>query len=216
MAAFKPFSAIDFIVSMGAGLGVSHGISKSTGKKPVVLIGDSTFFHAGIPALINLVYNKSDLLLVILDNRTTAMTGHQPHPGVGITGMGEETKVLKIEDIVKACGVEQLAIVNIYNLRELIAKIKELYSLRGISVVIAKGECRLLMIRKWARKGVAVPKFEIIDQSPDLEILKEYGCPAIRKNSRGEYYVKESLCWGCAICPQLFPEQIKLKYKTSK
>ncbi len=215
MAASPAFRMSDFIVSMGAGIGVSHGISKSSGEKPVILIGDSTFFHAGIPALINLVYNKSDVLLVILDNRTTAMTGHQPHPGVGITGLGEETKILKIEEVVQACGVEQFAVINAYNLKESISKIQQLYQQKGVSVVISKGDCRLLVVRKLARSGAAIPKFEIIKQGPELEKLKNYGCPAIRK-SAGKYFIKENLCWGCGACAQLFPENIKPKIKSGK
>jgi indolepyruvate ferredoxin oxidoreductase alpha subunit len=208
MAALPPFKMSDYVVSMGAGVGLAHGISKVGGIKPVALIGDSTFFHAGIPALMNLVYNKSNVLVVILDNRTTAMTGHQPHPGVGITGMGEETKALKIEELVKACGVEQVAVINVYNLKESISKIKELYTLPGVSVIVAKGECRLLFVRNLARKGLPIPKFEIVKQSPDLEKLKDYNCPAIRKNKNG-YYIDKRFCWGCSACYQIFPENIR-------
>ncbi len=211
LGALSPISMSDFNAAMGAGTGISHGIAKATKSKPVVFIGDSTFFHAGIPALINLVYNKSNILLVILDNRITAMTGHQPNPGVGVTGMGEEAKSLKIEDIVRACQVDRLEVTNAYNLRDSLPKFKELYQTPGVSVAVVKGDCRLLTIRKMARARMAIPKFEIIKQAPELENLKEFGCPAIRKDEKGRYFIDQVLCWGCSFCSQIFPENIKVK-----
>jgi indolepyruvate ferredoxin oxidoreductase alpha subunit len=199
-----PNNILDFVSCMGASIGISHGISK-TGEKPIAFIGDSTFFHAGIPGLINAVYNKGNLLLIILDNKTTAMTGHQPHPGVGLTGMSEETKSLAIEDIAKACGVEDVRVVNAYNIEEFVTAIKDLYSLPGVGVIVAKGECRLQTVRKLARSGARIPKFEFFEQ-PDEERAKEleaFGCPAIRK--RGEiFYIDKNLCWGCGACTQIF------------
>ena len=199
-----PNNILDFVSCMGASIGISHGISK-TGEKPIAFIGDSTFFHAGIPALINAVHNKGNLLVVILDNRTTAMTGHQPHPGVNLTGMGEETKAIAIEDIVKACGVENVKVVNAYNIEEFIKTAKEFYSLPGVSVIVAKGECRLQAVRKLARSGAKIPKFEFVEQ-PDEEKAKEleaFGCPAIRKRN-GVFYIDKNLCWGCGTCTQIF------------
>jgi indolepyruvate ferredoxin oxidoreductase alpha subunit len=205
-----PNNILDFVSCMGASIGISHGISK-TGEKPIAFIGDSTFFHAGIPALINAVYNKGNLLVIILDNKTTAMTGHQPHAGVGLTGMGEETKAIAIEDIVKACGVENVKVVNAYNLEEFIKTVKELYSSPGVSVIVSKGECRLQTVRRLARSGIKIPKFEFAEQ-PDEEKAKEleaFGCPAIRKR-KGIFYIDKNLCWGCGTCVQIF-EGIKAK-----
>jgi indolepyruvate ferredoxin oxidoreductase alpha subunit len=141
IGAYPPAKMLDYVVSMGAGTGVAHGISKSTQKKTIAFIGDSTFFHAGIPALINAVFNKSNVLIVALDNRCTAMTGHQPHPGTGLTGQDEKTKELKIEEIAKACGADNVETINVYNQKEAIAKIKEISKKQGVSVLIAKGEC---------------------------------------------------------------------------
>ncbi len=200
LGSLPPFKMSDFIVAMGAGIGVSYGISKATDEKPVIFIGDSTFFHAGLPALINLVWHDGNVLVIILDNKITAMTGGQPHPG----------EVIKIEDLMKACGVKSYEITNVYNLKETSEKIKKLYSQKGVSVLIAQGECRLLKIRKLARQGVVWPRFEIIKQSPKLEELKNFSCPAIRKK-KGKYLIDENLCWGCGFCQQLFPENIKIK-----
>ncbi|MEM5773265.1 MAG: indolepyruvate ferredoxin oxidoreductase subunit alpha [Candidatus Aenigmatarchaeota archaeon] len=202
---FPPISQQDFFVSMGASMSISQGIERATKQKPVVFIGDSTFFHAGIPGLINAAHNKSNLLVVVLDNRTTAMTGHQPHPGVALTGMGEETKALAIEDIAKACGVENVRIVNAFNLEEFTKVAKELYSLPGVSLIVARGECRLQTVRKLARSGAKIPKFEFVEQ-PDEEKAKElkaFGCPAIRLKDES-FYIDQNLCWGCGVCTQIF------------
>jgi len=202
---FPPISQQDFFLSMGASMSVSQGIERATKQKPVVFIGDSTFFHAGIPGLINAVHNKSNLLVVVLDNRTTAMTGHQPHPGVALTGMGEETKALAVEEIAKACGVENVKVVNAFNLEEFIKTAKELYSMQGVGVIVAKGDCRLQTVRSMARKGLKIPKFDFVEQ-PNLEKAKDienFGCPAIRKKD-GKFYIEKNLCWGCGVCAQVF------------
>jgi len=208
----SPINEQDFIVSMGSSIGISHGIVKSTKEKPVVFLGDSTFFHATLPGLINAVYNKSNMLVIVLDNRTTAMTGHQPHPGTGMTGMGEESKTLVIEDIARACGVENVKVVNSFNISEFTDAVKEFYALPGVSLIVARGECRLQAVRKMARKGIKIPKFEVVAQ-PDDEKYKElemFACQAIRKDG-GKIYIDQDLCWGCGVCAQIFPEGIKLK-----
>ncbi|MEM7821495.1 MAG: indolepyruvate ferredoxin oxidoreductase subunit alpha [Candidatus Aenigmatarchaeota archaeon] len=204
---FPPIEATDFVFSMGASEGISHGIRKVSEQKTIAFIGDSTFFHAGLPGLINIIYNKSNPLIIILDNKVTAMTGHQPHPGSGVTGVGEKTKEIKIEDIVKACGVENLAIVNPFNLKEMKEKVKEFIEKNEASVIISRKECRLTAIRKMRKEGISIPKFEI-----DKNIcnrcgicLKEFGCPAIKK-TEGNFIIDEELCTGCGVCIQVCPQ----------
>jgi indolepyruvate ferredoxin oxidoreductase alpha subunit len=126
---------------MGAGVGISHGIAKSNNKKVVAFIGDSTFFHAGIPALINAVFNKSNILIVVLDNRCTAMTGHQPNPDSGVNGVGDISKEIRIENIAKSCGADNVEVINVYDLQNSIKTIKEISEKSGVSVIVAKGEC---------------------------------------------------------------------------
>jgi indolepyruvate ferredoxin oxidoreductase alpha subunit len=207
-----PINEQDFCISMGASIGVSHGISKSTKDKPVVFIGDSTFFHASIPGLINAVYNKGNMLVIVLDNRTTAMTGHQPHPGTGATGMGEESKILVIEDVAKACGIENIKVVNAFNVNEFTKAVKEFYELPGVSLIVARGECRLQTVRKMTRKGIKIPKFEFVDQknAKKIEELRVLGCPALRKEG-GRFYIDQNICWGCGVCAQIYPEGIKAR-----
>lgn len=147
IAANPPHFLQDYLFCMGASIGIAHGIKKSTKEKVIALIGDSTFFHAGIPALINTVFNKSNPLIIVLDNRTTAMTGHQPHPGMGKTGMAEETEEIKIENIVQACGVKNWKVIDPQNFSEMTSTIKEFLNKEKVSVIIARRICALLAKR---------------------------------------------------------------------
>ena len=120
-----PLSMADFLICMGSSISTAAGISRATGQKVVAFIGDSTFFHSGLPALVNAVHQKHDFLLVILDNGTTAMTGHQPHPGVSLIPPGYPGEHVPIQRVVKALGVEQLWVVNPYKYKESLAATKE-------------------------------------------------------------------------------------------
>jgi len=134
MAGLPPYNLQDYLLCMGSSLGIAHGIRKSTEQKVIALIGDSTFFHAGIPALINAVYNKSNPLIIVMDNRITAMTGDQPNPG------GE----IKIEEIAKACGVKNVKVLDPINAKELEEIIREFLRKEEVSVIVARRICALL------------------------------------------------------------------------
>ncbi len=200
---FEPFRMQDFVLSMGASLGVTHGIRKVSNQKAVVFIGDSTFFHAGMPGLANMKYNDPKVLVVVMDNGITAMTGHQPHPGTGYTGMGEKANPIMIEDVVKSFGIKNVRVVNSFSQRELQKAVKELDSKPGVSVLISRGMCRLLMKKMLKRKGKRFPVFRII-QGRGLEVLDKFACPAIRKKG-GKYYINPEACWGCSVCSQIVP-----------
>ena len=152
LAGYPPHNTQDYEFAMGAGLGISHGVAKSTNQKVITLMGDGTFFHAGIPALINTVYNKSNPLLIVLDNRITAMTGHQKNPGMGQDLMGEPSEELQIADIVKACGVKNIKVLDPSNMQELDLTIKEFLTKDTVSVIICKLICALLAKRQAAAK----------------------------------------------------------------
>ncbi len=206
---FSPLEMQDFVVSMGASVGIGHGISKTTGEKPVIFIGDSAFFHAGMPALLNLVYNKADALVIIVDNRWTAMTGHQPNPNTGINAMQEEAKSVDIAEIAKALKADFVKSSNVYSFDQLCNDIKEAYAVKGVSVLVANGECRLVVVRNAARKGIMLPKFEIVKQDSKLEELKNFGCPAIQKED-GKWFIDKDICWGCTVCKQIVPSCIEI------
>jgi indolepyruvate ferredoxin oxidoreductase alpha subunit len=207
----------DFTVSMGASEGFAHGIKKVSGQNVIVFIGDSTFFHAGIPPLINAAYNKSNPVIVVLDNRITAMTGHQPNPGMGITAMGEKTKEIMIETMAKACGVDTANVktVDPYNFKATFDAIKSALDKKQLSVIVARRECQLLAIRKKLREGIEIQKFEIdaaVCKKCGL-CLRQFGCPAIHMEGRN-YVIDDVLCTGCSVCMQVCPSKaIKPKAK---
>jgi indolepyruvate ferredoxin oxidoreductase alpha subunit len=142
----------DYLYCMGSSVGVGHGISKMAphqknggGQKVICFVGDSSFFHAGIPALINTVFNKSNPLIIILDNRTTAMTGHQPHPGVGKKPEEDGVEPIRIEEIVRACGVKNVRVIDqVANQKEFEKTLKEFLKKDEVSVIIARHICALL------------------------------------------------------------------------
>lgn len=151
IAALKPHNLYDYVSCMGSSAGIAHGVAKATqgNNKSIAFMGDSTFFHAGIPAVINAVFNKSNPLLIISDNRITAMTGHQPNPGTGRTGMGEVSTEIKIEDIVKACGVKYVKVLDPEDqFNEMVSAIKEFYKLNEVSVIVSRRICALLAKRQ--------------------------------------------------------------------
>ncbi len=126
----------DYLSCMGSSVGIAHGIKKTSKQKLISFVGDSSFFHSGIPALINTVFNRSNPLIIILENQTTAMTGHQPHPGAPISQEG-----VKIEDIVRACGVKNLKVIDPINQKEFIQTVKSFLDKPEVSVIISKKPC---------------------------------------------------------------------------
>jgi indolepyruvate ferredoxin oxidoreductase alpha subunit len=210
---YPPYNTQDWVISMGASEGVAHGIKKVSDHPVIAFVGDSTFLHAGIPALINMVYNNSNLLVIALDNRWTAMTGHQPNPSMGITGMGKHAKEIKIEEVAKACGIEHVAVVNPFNVIETIKKIKEFLKKPSPSLIVSRGECRLQFMRRARKKGIKIPGFEI-DQNLCTKCgtcLYEFGCLAIQRKEEN-YVIDPVECWGCSVCVQICPAKaIKVK-----
>ncbi len=202
---FEPFHTQDFIFSMGASMGVTHGIRKVSDQKAVIFIGDSTFFHNGMPGLVNLRYNDPDVLVVIMDNNITAMTGHEPHPGTGRTAMGEPREPVKIEDVVRGMGIKNVRVVNAFNQKELQKAVKELTSKHGVNVIVSRGMCRLLFKKMMKRKGQQLPVFEIDPKNKkNLSVIDRFACPAFVKKS-GKYIIDPDRCWGCSVCSQITP-----------
>lgn len=206
LSIFPPYEMADFILSMGANASVVHGIKKVSNQKAVIFLGDSTFFHAGMPGVLNTVFNKSNPLIIILDNRYTAMTGHQPHPGTGKTGMGDKTVAVKIEDIVRSYGIKNVKVVDPFNVKAMKQAVKEFLDSNELSVIVAKRECQLMATRRKKKLGIKIPKFEI-DQSKCKRCGKclELGCPAIYVAKDGSYHIDSNLCTGCSVCSQICP-----------
>ncbi|MET1124097.1 MAG: indolepyruvate ferredoxin oxidoreductase subunit alpha [Archaeoglobaceae archaeon] len=202
----RPFEGVDITICMGASVGVSNGLAHTIKEPIIATIGDSTFIHAGIPALINAVYNGAKFVLVILDNATTGMTGHQPHPGTGVRGCGEVGKAVKVEDIARGCGVEFVEVVNPYNVRRMIDTLKRALKHDGVAVVVARQPCAILWARERRRKGRLVT-FQIGENcSLCLECVSSFNCPAIVFD--GEVVeIDKSLCVGCGVCARICPHR---------
>lgn len=197
----KPLEAVDITICMGASIGVANGLSHVLKDKIIATIGDSTFLHAGIPALINAVYNNARFVLVILDNATTGMTGHQPHPGTGIRACGEKGKRVSIEEIVKACGVEFVEIVNPYNVRRTIEVLRRAVAHEGVAVVIARQPCAILWARERKKAGKIVPLTVTEDCDLCMECVNTFACPALVYD--GKVRIDETMCVGCGVCAQI-------------
>ena len=194
----KPLDMVDTCLCMGAGITIAQGLSRmEPDKKQIAFIGDSTFFHTGIAGILNAAYNETDITVVILDNSTTAMTGHQPHPGTGQTMMGDISEKIDIEALVKACGVKCVKTANPLNLKEAVAAVQEAVAFSGVSAVIFRSPCIALF-----KPAV---KMEIQDSCINCKkCIREIGCPAIMADG-GKVRIEPSLCYGCGLCSQICP-----------
>ncbi len=206
-----PLSSGDFLICMGSSVGTGCGFSKVTNKKAISYIGDSTFFHSGIPGLINAVFNNHDITLVILDNHTTAMTGHQPHPGVDM----KELKLdgfnrVSIESVVRGIGVGHVAVIRPYNVRKSIEAIREALAYKGVSVVIARQSC-VLMDR--SLKKLKGKPFRVSNRCKNhRNCINELGCPAFYIEDN-KVRINAALCTGCGVCAQVCPEHAIIPVK---
>ena len=188
---------IDTCLCMGAGITVGTGVSRFEKKDVVSIIGDSTFFHTGIPGLINAVYNKSNQVISILDNRTTAMTGHQPHPGTGMNVKGEKTTNIDLKKLVEGCGVKNVIEVDPYEIKKSVKKVKEIKNKDGLKVIIFKRECVLISKEK------KVQYFVKPEKCKGCKLCLNLGCMAISfKNKKAEIGI---LCNGCGMCEEICP-----------
>jgi len=200
-----PLNVGDIMICMGASVGTAQGISKATGRDTIAIIGDSTFFHAAIPGLINAVYNNSKLVVAVLDNQATAMTGHQPHPGTGITGMQIPSEKVLVEKVAEGCGVKYVRVVNPFETREATAMLKEAVRQSGPSVVVFRSPCTLIDIREKRRRGVKTVQAKITDKCNNcMACIKLLACPAIVVEE-GKVKIDEVFCSGCGLCISVCP-----------
>ncbi len=198
-----PYKMASYLMSMGASVGTSCGFSKSTTQQPIIsFIGDSTFFHAGIPPLINAVHNKNRFTLVILDNRITAMTGGQTNPGIPIDGMGDEAPAISIGALVKSIGIEFVKEINPLNVKEMIEVYKEALSYDGVSVIIAKYPCNLINKQQIRERNYRI----VVDQDKCVHCnicVNKLACPSINEID-GKITI-DQVCNKCAVCTEVCP-----------
>jgi len=205
LGAAPPLNIGDIMICMGASIGTAQGISKATGEDTIAVIGDSTFFHAAIPGLINTVYNNHKVVLAVLDNLTTAMTGHQPHPGTGVTGMRSLSERILIEKVAKGCGVKYVKVVDPFNINEATAILKEALQHPEPSVIVFRAPCALTVVRDKRRRGIKVVPCKITDKCTNcMACIKLLGCPALIVEE-GNVSISEALCVACGLCASVCP-----------
>ncbi|MBQ8147511.1 MAG: indolepyruvate ferredoxin oxidoreductase subunit alpha [Lachnospiraceae bacterium] len=202
LGAVAPLNVVDTTICMGASISSLHGMEKAKGKdyvkKWVAVIGDSTFTHTGINSLMNMVYNKATGTVMILDNSTTGMTGHQEHAATGKTLKGEPTYAINIYNLCKAIGIEHVVEVNAFDIQELERIVKEETARDEISVIITKSPCVLLKGNVFPNKCVPIP-----EKCKKCGLCLRPGCPALTKNEDGTISIDETMCNGCGLCKQL-------------
>ena len=202
LATYPPLRAMDTTACMGASIGQALGMEKAgVGTKVIAVIGDSTFLHSGITGVVDGVYNKAQITIVILDNSTTAMTGHQDHPGTGISAQGKKTKAVELERLVRGIGVDDVKVVDAFDMKALRAAVRSSLDSPELSIIIVRGMCS---VRLRTRSG---PRTVDVDKCDDCGICLKIGCPAIQKLNE-QVYIDATLCAGdaCTICQQLCPK----------
>ena len=202
LGAVAPLSVIDTTICMGASISTLHGMEKAKGreyiKSWVAVIGDSTFMHTGINSLMNMVYNQATGTVIILDNSTTGMTGHQDHAATGKTLKGQLVPDINIYGLCKSLGIEHVCEVDAFDQAELERVIKEEVARDAVSVIITKAPCALLKGIKFPNKCRPLP-----DKCKKCGACLRPGCPALTKNEDGTISIDETMCNGCGLCKQL-------------
>lgn len=199
LGAVAPLSVIDSTICMGASISTLHGMEKAKGKEYiknwVAVIGDSTFLHTGINSLVGMVYNKGTGTVMILDNSTTGMTGHQEHAATGKTLDGEPAPHIDLVELCKAIGVKSVVTVPAFDFDRLAEVIKEETAKDEVSVIITKAPCALLKTNKFTTKCKPVS-----DKCKKCGMCLKPGCPALTKNADGTIAINATMCNGCGLC----------------
>jgi indolepyruvate ferredoxin oxidoreductase alpha subunit len=207
--AYTPLGNIDVAMCMGSGIALASGLAYAGLDLPIVAtIGDSTFFHSGIPPLIDAVTNNAHVCILVCDNETTAMTGHQPHSGTGVTAAGRITRKIGIEDVARSVGAEFVEVTDAFDIVGTYRVLDRAMKHAGPSVVVSRGRCAEL-VRRDARKSGAVLKPYRVDPEKCKACMictGEFGCAAVTWNSElKKVEIEPGLCVGCGLCEQVCP-----------
>lgn len=208
LGVYEPLGALDTCACMGASIGHSIGLEKAgIPNKSVAVLGDSTFMHSGITGLVDMVYKQSDGTVIILDNSTTAMTGHQGHPGTGVSVTGETGPLVNLEKLVEGVGIQDINVVSVYDLDAFEATLKRCVENTGPSVIIARGPCVLREKIRWT------PRWVDTDLCADCQDCLDVGCPAICIID-GTVQIDAVVCVGCGVCEQVCPQEAIVEMKS--
>lgn len=201
LGAVAPLSVVDTTICMGASISSLHGMEKAKGKEYiknwVAVIGDSTFLHTGVNSLMNMMYNHATGTVLILDNSTTGMTGHQDHAATGKTLQGDPTYAINIPELCRAIGVKNVVEVNAFDIETLEKVVKEEVAKDEVSVIITKTPCVLL---SKAKKPLYIAHE---DKCKKCGMCMRPGCPAMTKNPDGTIHIDDTMCTGCGLCKSL-------------
>ncbi len=213
-----PYKVGEVLLCMGHSNGTAAGLSLfNDSRKVVSFLGDSTFFHAGLPGIVNAIFNNHNHTLIIMENGTTAMTGHQDHPAVG-KNFNEVSEKIPVINVLKGLGVTSIRSVDTYQQAKLTQAVKEALAEDGFSVVIAKHPCMLKFTRELGKKGLKSPAPMNVTEKCNMqyECISEFACPAYQINEDGSVWVQEDLCIGDGSCKQTCPSQAIESKKESK
>ena len=214
----KPYEMADLLFCMGSNAGTACGLAIATDEKIISFMGDSTFFHSGIPPIIDAVHHNHDVVITVLDNRTTAMTGHQPHPGNDFDGMGRPAKKILVENVIKGCGVEKIEIINPNNIKKSTEAYKRALEYKGTSAVISKSPCIILENREKRKRNEKIDIY-YIDQNKCKKCktcIGKFGCPAIYFEEDESIHIDASQCNGCGNCATICPFNAIFKKEDKK
>lgn len=193
-----PLDMVDTCLCMGAGVTMAQGLHwTDPDAVSFSFIGDSTFFASGMTGVVNAIYNEADTILCVLDNSTTAMTGHQPHPGTGKNMMGHIVDKINIQKVLEGMGVKKILTVNPYNQAASIAAVKECAAEKGVKAIIFKAPC-IALIKPYGKVNISDKCIQC------KKCIREIGCPAIIIEN-GKVTIDEGLCTGCGLCSQICP-----------
>ena len=194
-----PLDMVDTCLCMGAGLGIAQSLNHlEKDRSCFAFVGDSTFFASALPGVVNAVYNQAEFTLVVLDNSTTAMTGHQPHPGTGRTMMGQVVEKVSIENVLRGIGLTVVETVDPLDHAAAVACVRRVVDEPGVKAVIFKSPC-VVLAKPQARS--AVDRDRCIGCK---RCIREIGCPALSLKDN-KALIDETLCTGCTLCEQLCP-----------
>lgn len=208
MSFLPPLGYGETLLSMGACMGVAAGLQYATKEKVVAMIGDSTFWHAGLPGLVNAIHHGDDFTLIILDNEVTAMTGQQPDPGRDYNAGGQPAKPLVLEEVIRAMGISDITIVDPYQVKAAVGPIKEALARKGPNVVISRRACALYADRNKRRRGETIQSNKVDKDAcrRPYTCIRSFHCPAISiDDDDRKAVISKELCDRCDVCAKLCP-----------
>jgi indolepyruvate ferredoxin oxidoreductase alpha subunit len=209
LGALPPYNMGQVLLCMGHSNGTGAGLSLfNDSRKVITFLGDSTFFHAGLPGVVNAVYNDHDITLIVMLNDTTAMTGHQDHPGTGKTTHAGEGEKITVRSVLEGLGVKHIGETDTYNQKRLGELVKEAMGIEGFTAVIARHPCMLKFTRERRRAGYGIQSQAKVEQETCRQIhhcVGLFACPSFVRHPEGQVTVHPDLCIGDGSCLQTCP-----------